>query len=311
MPATRDAHGRDPIDAFREQAVRLGTQENLVGILTLPGVTKRSGDADTAETPAQGAALPRPDPPAVVVLNAGVLHRVGPHRMHVHLARRLAALGFAGLRLDLAGIGDSLAVAGAQSFRESAVADTRAAMDELTTTVGARRFVIFGLCSGADNALATAAADPRVAGIVVLDPPTYQTRRSQVRKLARRLDALGPRAALSSGFTAARRALRARLTARTGTGDDPPSEGRETPPLAVYRERLHALLERGVKVFLVFSGGLGDRYNHVDQLFEYAPELRGRLDHAYFAGANHMFTERAQQLELLDTVAAWIDRSFR
>lgn len=285
MAATRDAHGRDELAAFREQAIRLGGEDNLVGILTLPD---RSLD----------------ERPAVIVLNAGVLHRVGPHRMHVHLARRLAALGFATLRLDLAGIGDSVAVAGAQSYRESAVADTRAAMDGLTSAVGARRFILFGLCSGADNALAAAAVDPRVAAIVVIDPPTYRTRWSQARKLARRIGGMGARRALAWGLTVAQRRLRA------STEPPPESRGRETPPLPTYLAQLDGLIERGVKVFLIFSGGLGDRYNQDDQLFEYAPGLRDRVSHAFFPRANHMFTERDQRGELVDTVAAWIDRSY-
>lgn len=269
--------------------MRLGAQANLVGILTLP-VAARSAQSER---------------PTVLVLNAGVLHRVGPHRLHVNLARRLAALGFAVLRVDLAGIGDSLAVTGARSFRESAVADTRAAMDDLAAQVGAQRFVIFGLCSGADNALATAAQDPRVVGIVVLDPPTYATRRALARKVVRRATRLGPRRTVDWAIATVRRVVRDR------NAEPEPEEGRETPPLAVYREQVGGLLARGVKVLAIYSGALGERYNDVDQLFEYAPELRGKLDHAFFSRANHMFTERDQQTELIDTVAAWIDRTFR
>jgi len=292
MPATRDVHGRDAIAEFRERALRLGPAQNLVGILSRP-------EASGSERP------------AVVVLNAGVLHRVGPHRLHVRLTRRLAALGFAGLRLDLAGIGDSLAVAGTRSFRESAVADTQVAMDELTAQTGAARFVLVGLCSGADNALATAASDPRVAGLVILDPPSYRTTRARLRKAAHQVAQRGLRGALAWGLAVGRRELGERIAARRHRAAAPPSEGRETPPLAGYRQQLEALLARDVKILAIYSGGLGERYNHVDQLFEYAPALRGRLTHAYFPDANHLFTERAQQTELLDTIAVWVDRRFR
>ncbi|KAB2882946.1 MAG: hypothetical protein F9K40_23225, partial [Kofleriaceae bacterium] len=144
-----------------ERAMALGAEANLIGIL--------SGPALPAASPSR---TPRP---VVIFLNAGVLHRVGPHRLHVNLARRLAARGISSLRLDLSGIGDSRSVPGSLSFRQSAVADTRAAMDQLGAELGARRFILFGLCSGADNALATAEVDPRVTGIIVLDPPAYVT----------------------------------------------------------------------------------------------------------------------------------------
>lgn len=294
MAATRRAHGREPSAGFREQAVRIGPHENLVGVLSVP---------DRID----------PDRPSAVILNAGVLHRIGPHRLHVLLARRLAAAGLPALRLDLAGIGDSVAVEGARSFRESAVADTRVALDDLAARWGTRRFVVFGLCSGADNALAAAAADDRIAAIVILDPPTYRTPRSRLRKLRRRVEALGPAGTVRWGLEVAERRLRDRwraLRAPAGGPDDAPSEGRETPPLPVYREQLRGLLRRGVKIFSIFSGGLGDRYNHVDQIFEYLPELRGQLERAYFPEANHMFTERDAQAALLDAVTGWIARTF-
>ena len=40
------------------------------------------------------------------------------------------------------------------------------------------------------------------------------------------------------------------------------------------------------------------------------PELRGRIDHEYFPAANHMFTERAAQAELLVAVTNWLARHY-
>ena len=80
------------------------------------------------------------------------------------------------------------------------------------------------------------------------------------------------------------------------------------PPAATYRAQLTALVDRGVAILAVFSGALAERYNHEDQLFELFPELRGRVDRAYFPGANHMFTELHSQAELTATVTAWIAR---
>lgn len=50
---------------------------------------------------------PRPDVPAVLLFNVGLNHRVGPGRLNVDLARRLAHSGYATLRFDLSGLGDS------------------------------------------------------------------------------------------------------------------------------------------------------------------------------------------------------------
>ncbi|HUQ04873.1 MAG TPA: alpha/beta hydrolase [Kofleriaceae bacterium] len=228
------------------------------------------------------------------------------------LARRLAERGITSLRLDLSGIGDSRSVPGSLSFRQSSVADTRAAMDQLAAEVGASRFVIFGLCSGADNALATAEVDPRVVGIVVLDPPAYITPRAQARRLAGRVRALGgARATLTWGLETIARRVRAIGRAAGDAGQDDKPEvtgGREVPPPAVFRTQLAALVARKVAILAVYSGALGARYNHADQLFELFPELRGKVDRAYFPAANHMFTELDAQAALVRTVLDWVER---
>ena len=74
-----------------EKALLFGEGKSLVGIVTLP--------AESSPV----------DRPGIVILNAGVLHRVGPNRVHVQMARALAELGFTVLRFDLSSIGDSRA----------------------------------------------------------------------------------------------------------------------------------------------------------------------------------------------------------
>lgn len=273
--------------------LRFGPEGQLVGIVSHP---------DQPVTPP-----PAKQHPALIILNAGVLHRIGPHRLHVQLARRIAARGIASLRLDLGGIGDSMAASDAATFRDSAVADTRVAM----TGLGGERFVLFGVCSGADNSLATALVDDRVAGVVLVDPPTYATRRSKLRELQRKLTETAPREFARRAVKATLRRVRTRIAmlGREAT-DDPPSEGRELPPVATFGHQLQTLADRGVSILCVFSGIHGERYNHPDQLFELFPALRGRLDHLYYPTANHTFTELAAQAALLDAVTGWVARRF-
>lgn len=279
-----------------EEVVRFGPEAQLLGILSRP-------------------ALLSPDKPAIVILNAGVLHRVGPHRFHVRLARHLAERGLAAVRLDLSGIGDSPASGHTGTFMESAVADVQAVMSALEQR-GVRTFVLFGLCSGADNSFAAALRDARIRGIVLLDPPSYPTRRAQARKVLRRAAAQGPRATSRWLAGLAVRRLRSaaeRQLARLRPAEsvsEPDSGGRRPPPRQQFRTDLLGLVERGVKVLAVYSGALAERYNDRDQLFELFPELRGRVDREYFPEANHMFTERAAQAALLETVAPWILRHF-
>nr|MCU0622819.1 alpha/beta hydrolase [Gemmatimonadaceae bacterium] len=153
---------------MREKTVRFGKSAVLNGILTEPA------------TPAPGA-------PAVLMLNPGILHRVGACRFHVHAARALAGAGATVLRFDYSGIGDSDSRKDALSFEDAAVAETREAMDYLTETRGITRFVLLGLCSGADMAHLVARGEPRVVGLAMLDAWAYRTPKYYLKRVAPRL----------------------------------------------------------------------------------------------------------------------------
>lgn len=251
------------------------------------------------------------DPPApravpdVLLVNAGVIHRIGPHRLHVRLARRLAEAGHRTLRMDLSGIGDSGAIPDRIDFRTSAVADIRAALDTVTATAhptaGA---IVFGLCSGADNALAAAAADPRIVGLVLVDPPAYATPQARRRALRARLG--DPR----FWATLPTRVLRRLRPARAAASDGDSEGSRQPPPQADYGRQLRTLADRGVRVLAIYTAAQGVRFNHADQLFEAFPDLRGRIDVRLFDAANHTFTPLAQQSALIDAVAAWCRSRF-
>ena len=130
-----------------------------MGILTQPAPDKR----------VEGA-------PIAVVLNAGIVHRVGPFRLHVDLARSLADKGFTTLRMDLSGLGDSQARPGKLESNDSrAVLDVSDALDYLNERIGSEQFVVLGLCSGAFNAHQVSVKDSRIIGSVFMDGIVFRT----------------------------------------------------------------------------------------------------------------------------------------
>jgi len=117
-----------------ETACHFGDDGHIFGVLTQPA---RSQEL-----------------PAVIMLNAGSIHHVGPSRLYVRLARELAEEGFASLRLDHEGIGDTvLRKPGVENepYAASAMEDLQAALDFMKSR-GHKRFVVMGLCSGAHTA---------------------------------------------------------------------------------------------------------------------------------------------------------------
>jgi len=125
--------------------------------------------------PCQGAwlygilSLPdTPHPRGVLVVVGGPQSRAGSHRQFTLLARDLAAAGIPAMRFDYRGMGDS--EGDLQDF-DNANEDLRAAIDHFFLEVpGLREVVLWGLCDGASAAAMYAPEDPRVAGLVLLNP---------------------------------------------------------------------------------------------------------------------------------------------
>jgi pimeloyl-ACP methyl ester carboxylesterase len=160
IPPTTSVSMSEPWQGpFREGPVIFGEHDNLFGILAEPQ-SESEGSTATSR-------------PAILMLNVGTNHRVGPNRMYVKMARSWAQRGYPSLRFDLAGIGDSRAADGYSATRlysKGSVDDVRRAMDALSARKGYDQFVLIGLCSGAFVAFQTALADERVVGQVLMNP---------------------------------------------------------------------------------------------------------------------------------------------
>ncbi len=104
----------------------------------------------------------------LVVVVGGPQYRVGSHRQFLLMARALAEAGIAVFRFDCRGMGD-----GAGDFPgfERVGDDIRAAIDAFAADLpGLGRIALWGLCDAASAAMLYAAHDPRVAGLVLVNP---------------------------------------------------------------------------------------------------------------------------------------------
>lgn len=281
---------------YREKAIRIGKANPLLAIQTEP----------LASVPSNGI--------GVVLLNAGLLHRVGPSRLHVQLARQLAPMGYQVIRFDFSGIGDSEARRDGLAFEHSAVLEVQEAMNHLASTRQVQQFTLIGLCSGADAAFLSAVADARVTSLVQLDPWVYRTWKFHVAYVLRKAVSAHSWKNLLNGKTPAK-LLRRLMPQRSTGGDAHDNENivvahyaREFPPREQVRDQLQSLLDRQVRMLCLFSGGMPADISYGGQYKDCFPELKldGLVTVMHDASADHMFSALRHQRMVVQTTTNWI-----
>lgn len=269
-----------------ERAVVFGPNQALVGIVATP-------DHDAAGRTR-----------AVVMANIGLHHRVGPYRLYVDLARRLAARGLVALRFDLSGLGDSAPRQDTLSDAERGASDLREAMDWLETRMGVKEFLIVALCSGVDSAHLAAVRDDRVTGAVFIDGYTYSTVRSRLRHHTLRY--LQLERWLRYGR---RRLARSPAGGNGSVAETPAVFAREYPSRARFREDVARMVGRGARLLFIWTGTYST-YNARTQLFEIlgGGVPRQGIEVERMSGADHVFTSRRHRHALLDRIERWAAR---
>lgn len=282
---------------MNETTVLFGPQGHLVGTYTQPA----------APAAIRGDVM-------LLLTNAGVIPRIGPHRINVRLARHFARLGVPSLRFDTSGLGDSGRSTGTDSVNAQFVADTRAAMDAAQVQFGQRDFVMIGFCSGGDIAHLVALEDERLKGIVLFDSYVYPTRKTRVLSLRHRLRTQGfatlAQKALHRAAEHAKRLL-SRNRGDTGTRAEPRAIfGRVgAPPKHEFGARIDRLVARGVKIMFVYSGGEPHAYNYFTQFRDtfVGHPFVDRVAYEYLDRCDHVLTQPHAQDALIEAVQRWFD----
>lgn len=271
---------------MKEKSSQFGPQGQLAGILTEP-------DSDPRGT-------------ACLLVSAGLVPKFGPYRIYTQLARRLARDGFSTLRFDLGGIGDSQAEYAHVPLRARTQLEIGAALDQLMVAGAWNGVVLGGLCSGAEDSFRYAEMDPRVTGVVLIDPFSYRTAGWKWRHWAHQL---------------MRRSLRAlglyRPIARSTVAA--PAGAAPGKSLLSYKymdrtesERiLRALIDRGVYIHFVYTGGMRESFNHKGQLQAMfrGVDFKGRVSLDYFPRSEHTQALEADRHALVEAISQRMSRA--
>lgn len=235
-----------------------------------------------------------------VLLNAGAVHRQGPFRLYVQLARRLAASGFASFRFDQPGIGDAV-LAGEQPQLDGLAA----VLDRLAARTGCRRFVVGGICSAADAAWQLALQDTRVCGLLLLDAVAYAP---GWYRLGRWLRRRSPSAMLSALL----RRLRPQRHALAGAPAAVEADYRNWPKPEEAGPQLAGFCARGVETLALYTGGIAHYFLHRRQFAatfgSAAQDRHVRFD--YWPEVDHLFYRPADRERLIEHICGWARERF-
>jgi pimeloyl-ACP methyl ester carboxylesterase len=273
-----------------EQAVLFGSRASLVGIFTRP------------------AAQPPSALPTLVILNTGIIHRVGHHRMYVALSRQLASAGYPVLRFDLSGIGDSDPRDDNLSPIDAAMADIGEALDWVEQASQARRFILMGLCSGADHAVLYSHTDDRIAGLILLDPTIPHTLRYYLHFVAPRLIRLHSWIDVVTGRSRTIRlwineVLRVVLPGRSSLHPT----GLNLVHRRTAERHYQSAVDKGIRMLAVFTEET-TRQTYREQMIEALPNVRfgDCLELEFLAGSDHTFILEADRSRIVALILGWL-----
>ena len=278
---------------MREKAVKFGKTAALTGILVEP-----TGELDQSR-------------PAFVIVNSGIMHRIGTCRISVMISRAAADAGFLALRFDLSGIGDSGPRKDSLPFEQSAPREAQEAMDYLTASKGVKTFIMMGLCSGADMSYETSLLDERAVGLMQIDAYAYRNWKWYVKHYGPRMRQLDTWKRFAGRVRAKVEEKYLGKTAPAKDAEDLelPSYVRVFPPVDSIREGLRKLTARKLHFFYIYTGD-EQAYNYPGQHQDVFADVDfgGRLRCEYLKEADHIVTGLDHQQYVTREIAAWAAR---
>lgn len=259
----------------------------------------------------------RPAETGVVIVVGGPQYRAGSHRQFTLLARQLAGQGIASIRFDYRGMGDS---EGDIRYFEAIDADIRAAIDNLITHMPQTKHVaLWGLCDAASAALYYGHTDPRVKGLVLLNPWVHTeagAARSRIKHyyLVR---------LFSKAFWAKFFSGKVKMGASIAELADSARKAREPQTMATaisldprhgspgYIERMQKSMQKYTGNMMIILSGKDLAAQEFLDLVKNDKQWnilsnRSQVQHAYLSDANHTFSANTWRKKVEELSCRWV-----
>ncbi len=277
----------------------------------------------------------RPERPVIVLASIAHHTRTSAARFYVRLARELGRYGWATLRFDPHGVGDSEGDLPSLPMNELYflienglfVPDTSSAISFVERELGTKSVILTGVCGGGVTSVYLGAEDKRVAGIAPLELTAQYSVPRELGGSARTTVRTWLRNQLVSHRTPFRVATRRRLLSwrrryrrfKYGWAKDTSAASAESQRRLFVRvgdranEKMFVAflrcIEQRLPILCVFAA------SHNAKLFARVDrDLRSVYDHgadsfvdAAVDGADHLFSDPAHRQELLRLLVEWLE----
>ena len=249
------------------------------------------------------AAIPEiPDGRGVLIVVGGPQYRVGSHRQFTLLSRDLARAGISCMRFDCRGMGDS---EGELRNFESINDDIGSAVDAfIGQCPEVREVVLWGLCDAASAAIFYARHDPRISGLVLLNP-WERTAEGQAKAMVRHyyLSRLTDKA-LWKKLLSGKFDFRSSLKDLSGSISDMKGQREE----ASLPERMRSCLEKFEGRILLIMSGKDLTAKEFDDLAKSQSwrSLSARFERRDLMEADHTFSRRIWRNQVSQWTEEWV-----
>ncbi|HET9235790.1 MAG TPA: beta-ketoacyl synthase N-terminal-like domain-containing protein [Oligoflexus sp.] len=266
-------------------ALRFGRQEHLIGVI------------HEAEN--------QPRSVGVLLWNTGISHRIGPFRVHVELAEKMAQLGFTVIRFDLSRLGDSDLAEHDASIQDMFTRDIHDAAQILEDRYQIKDMISIGICSGAVDAWYHARQDPRIRGLVMVDSFVYPTFRHEFQFFLKRI--FSPKRWNRYLTRAFLPWAQTKALAPANDFLDP-----NYPTQADAATDTQKLVDRGTEMLVIYTGGFHPWYSYKNQ---FAAMLKGvnfkkKLQLEFWPDVDHLFSLVEDRKRFMRLVQIWIQEKF-
>lgn len=270
---------------MKEEVLEIESESPIVGILT----TYANDDVKSLQKS-----------PVVLLFNAGGLHRVGPFRLWVDLARHLGKRNIPSFRFDIRGLGDSGLTPNDDHSELHAKESIVTVMNAIEQKIGKRDFYVFGLCSGADQAHPAAKQDQRIKGIAFIDGYGYRTGKYYLSRLFRKLGSM--RRWKNLIF----RALN--LHSIDTEQNLVTTDFRDFPSVELFQDDIISFLNQGRKVLFAYTDGVPEYYCYKRQFWDMFPRIKPKpnLKYRYFSKTDHTFAVLEDRRKLINELSDFV-----